>query len=326
MKTALRSTITWVAAAISICAHVVIVVRVMAALSSTDPSALIADHDGGFFALQSEDPFAMSLSSGIFDRPAMRIGRVAYPLLVWLLPFGTFWGMLVVNLCAVVVGVVGTSRLSRWYGRSAWLGLAFGLNPAALASTRLLLADTVMMAALVWTVVFVLERRHLRVAVVGSIAILTKETAIFALAAVGLYRLVVEREWEWGLLAALPVPVAWMISVGLRFGWNEGTFNLTGFGRGFVNAWILRDRAGPGEIPLMLLVATLVPVMLWMAWRYPSPATWVAAVTFGMLPWFIQPVWVPMWNLVRAVGPSFPLIAATGLPDRTHTGSSPQTL
>ncbi len=144
----------------------------------------VQGHDGKYFFLQALDPLYLSPEEHAvhLDRPGYRAQRMLFPLVAGLgglLPPETvLWSMPLVNIAAIALGTLGTARLAQRLGGSAWLGLAFTVNPGIVYSFIISGAGIVAFVCAVWGTLAVVDGCT-RSAVVWFVAtVLAREVTI----------------------------------------------------------------------------------------------------------------------------------------------------
>jgi hypothetical protein len=148
-------------------------------------------YDGVAFYRFAVNPFTrVPKQYGIhLDNPPYRHQRIGYPLIVWALSFGdprSIPRLLVgVNLAAMtIMGAVG-AMLAQHYGYHALLGLIFPAFPGFMISISRDLSEIVAATCILATILAVEKRRFGWAAVFLSYAVLTRETAVIVVCALG---------------------------------------------------------------------------------------------------------------------------------------------
>ncbi len=192
-------------------------------------------YDGQFYYRLGLDPFtAERTAHGItIDTPATRAARILYPLLAWAASLGSPaalpWAMLGLNLAGLFALAWMGVAIARTHGALAWTGLLPAFYPGYIVT---LIRDTTEVAASVPTlaaVLFALRNRPWPAAAFASVAILARETTLFALAGFGLVELAtcIRARRLSGALAAYATPaavfVAWQAAV--LWHWNLATIS-----------------------------------------------------------------------------------------------------
>ena len=247
--------------------------------------------DGYHYYRVALDPFGdgrIFAGSGPDTGTAYRYGRFLFPLAAWLLAFGQR-AAIVVTLPAVYIGSIllfatlAAAHCQR-AGRTAISGLAALLVPAAFITVPLLIPE-ILVAGLVLLVYGLAETgRPNRARVVASLLLLTRETAILALAPLVL-RDLRRREWRDVLRwAGTVVPlIAWYGWLRVRLGvWpfldpgvnlSQRALDLPIIGF-LAMAW--REGADWPLIAAALLGWSTLIAAAGVAWTRSSPLSWAA--------------------------------------------------
>lgn len=146
-----------------------------------------AGFDGQFYYYIALDP----LDAWRILDANVRYQRILYPLIVRLLSLDYLPSipalMIVVNLVSIFVGTELLARLLRWFHVNSWYSLGYGLNIGELVCLRRDLPEPLMLAFVMAAICCLEARGNLRLAgVLFSLALFTKETAIFFVAACAL--------------------------------------------------------------------------------------------------------------------------------------------
>ena len=186
-------------------------------------------YDGQFFHRLATDPFSTAerVAGTLLDTPA-RLNRIGYPVLARLVGstgLSAGWSLVVVNLLAVaVLGFLG-GLLARSSGRHALWGLFLpGYFGFAFSISRNL-AEVVATAFLVAGLLAAHRNRYVLASILLSGAVLTRETTILAVLAIGLVdlaglvtrrRRIDGRDAVW--IAPAAVVLLWQITARDRWG------------------------------------------------------------------------------------------------------------
>jgi len=169
-------------------------------------------YDGQLFYRLALDPFtSVRTEHGVtLDDPAFRQQRIGYPLVVWTLSLGgqpelVPRMMVLVNFAGLVALAWLGALIALHFGRPAWLGLAFALYPGLAFSYVRDLAEILTAVWLLAGVLSVLRGRHVAAALLMSLAVATRETALLVPGAIGMVLLV--RYFRGGDLRSHPWPV-----------------------------------------------------------------------------------------------------------------------
>jgi len=269
-------------------------------------------YDGQFFYYIALDPTPAQAALHL-DIPAYRYQRILYPLLARLLalaqPAFIPWTLVMVNWVAQVVGTALLERGLVQKGVSRWYALTYGLWFGLVAAVRLDLAEPLCYALVVaawWA--YDRERRGWAAVLLG-LALFTKETAIFFLAAYLLAALF-ERRWSLALINLIPLGLYTLFQ-----GWLYLTFGRLGLGSGgymgtsfeiipYMGLW----RIALVRLPIFGLYLLLMglPVVLPSLWalaaatrrllrRNFAPTIWALALNAAIIPFtpfstFLEPL------------------------------------
>lgn len=272
-------------------------------------------HDGKFYFIQANDPFLLDpqANARLIDRPVYRSQRMLYPLFASLggalKSWSIVWGLLVVNLFAIGLGTWATAKLALALGSSAWLGLAFALNPGMLFELIIDGAGILGWALAVLGVLLLVEGRFTGAVVALAGAVLAREAMI--LVAVGMAL----RLWKSGRaravgLVAVPAvgALVWAIWVRLRLDApllstesEELGIPFEGLARAF-SEWI----GDPGRnLVFGLVVIAFLLVIALQAARRPSLVSFSTLGFVVMAPLLTRQVWLNYFDITRAVAPVF---------------------
>jgi hypothetical protein len=272
-----------------------------------------AGHDGKFFFSQAMDPFYLEPGThAVFlDRPTYRAQRMLYPTLAsvggLLSPMGTAWGLIVVNVVAMVMGTLFTSLVARELGISPWFGLVFVLNPGLIVALNIDGANIVAMAALMAGVYFLITDRLLFASLAMTASVLARETMLIAALGLALFWYYKRRRIPWVMLIPPAAVVTWWgyVHWRLQSGVVQDTqavgLPLVGFVHAF-QKWITAPDStvdlAMGLLLLLVSIAILVRSVL-----NPTALGWgVAGFAFlGLL--LSEPVWFRWFDSTRALAP-----------------------
>lgn len=271
-------------------------------------------HDGRFFFLQALDPLYVGDDDHWreLDRPVYRAQRMAYPALAGgfgLVPAGGVpWGMILVNVAAVVVGTLGTARLAVLYGRSEWWGLAFTLNLGLIQELEISGAGILAFAAAVWAFVEMEEDRPGRAAAWLCLAALAREVMLVAAAGVFVLDRVRRRRWTpLVIIAPALVVAAWALYLRLRLDPVGVVSEVEEIGAPF--AGLLDAIPAWRQSPVDLGVAIVyLAILLWFAaraMRSRSYLTWGTAAFVPLAFLLTEQVWRNFFDIGRAIAPVF---------------------
>lgn len=171
---------------------------VLAGTEFTDRSAGLplldgAGYDGQFFHRLAVNPFdAGDRVAGTVLDSSWRAARIGYPLLAWIVGLSgvpASWALVIVNLVAITaLGFLG-GRIARSAGRDAMWGLLLPLYYGFAFSIARDLSEVVATTALVGGVALGMNRRHVVAGLCFSLAVLSRETMVAAVFAIGLVEL-----------------------------------------------------------------------------------------------------------------------------------------
>jgi hypothetical protein len=272
-----------------------------------------AGHDGKFFFSQAMDPFYLEPGThAVFlDRPTYRAQRMLYPTLAsfggLLSPQGTAWGLIVVNVVAMVVGTLFTSLVARQLGISEWFGLVFVLNPGLIVALNIDGANIVAMAALMAGIYYVTTDRLLFASVAMTASVLARETMLIAALGLALYWYYKRRRVPWMMIIPPAAVVAWWGYVHWRLqgGVAQDTqavgLPLVGFVHAFQN-WI-HSPDSTVDLAMGLLLLLVSMAILVRSVMSPTALGWGAAgfALLGLL--LSEPVWLRWFDSTRALAP-----------------------
>jgi len=266
-------------------------------------------HDGKFVFIRAHDPFLLNPGdrAALLDAPVYRSQRVLVPALVGtgaiFGPWGVVWAFPVVMILAVMVGAWATAGLAEYFGRSAWWGVAFLVNPGLFYSYRRGNVDVVAVALLILGVHFVSRRQFRRAGLILVGAVLAKEVMILGAVGLTIY------SWREGR-RALPVVlwplvagVGWGLYVRLRLGAPVSSVGADTVTAPFRGVWRVIGRGLGPDAVVAVVILGLVVVALVQAWRRPSPVA-AAAVGFALLlPLLPEAVWGGYVDAWRTAAP-----------------------
>ncbi len=158
----------------------------------TDPIDAGGRHDGAYFYAMSRDLWDLDLAATHMDRSHYRMQRMLFPVLAHLVhpdpgP-GLVWTMFVIGALGVFAGGVATGALSQLLRGPPWLGVVFGVLPAAYVSLRITVPDPLAVAFALSAAYFFLRRMTVAAVLAGCAAVLTKESSWLVLAGLCAWR------------------------------------------------------------------------------------------------------------------------------------------
>ncbi|TGK03976.1 hypothetical protein EHO59_10675 [Leptospira semungkisensis] len=186
-----------------------------------------AGYDGQIFYYYSRMLSKWSLDWPKGFETSFRAPRIGYPLLVspfgWFGPQGTIFGMYLLNLGLFYLSYLALRSLLP--ESKKYLSAIYLLSPFALGSYVLLVSDTVMLSLILLAYWAYSKNNFVLFAVLGGLAILTKEQALFLLFPLGL-ETVYHKEFKKSLwvLASLLIPACWSLYLKTQFpDWTPGS-------------------------------------------------------------------------------------------------------
>src|SRR5215475_3298051 len=160
-----------------------------------------AGYDGQFYYRLALDPFTSKRTDfGItLDNPPYRHQRILYPLMAWAMSAGRAdlapWAMLFINFSALcLLGWMGGVFAQTFKQHALW-GVFLALYPASLLTLSRDLVDLLEVALLVGSLLLLRLGRPVWAAVLLTLAVLTKETALIV---AGAAMLIYVFEWRNG--------------------------------------------------------------------------------------------------------------------------------
>jgi hypothetical protein len=158
-----------------------------------DPNA--AGYDGQFYYRLALNPFNWARTAyGITMDQPYRYTRIGYPVLAWLISFGQHQFVPVVLVVINLVGVAAMAVLggvfARASGRHALFGLAFAAYFGLVISVGRDTAEPVAEACMLGGLLAYRQSRYLLAAALFAFGAITRETILFAPAAIAVVRLV----------------------------------------------------------------------------------------------------------------------------------------
>lgn len=166
--------------------------------SAVDPPIHVFDsagYDGQFYWRLAIDPGARQLEpvhGARLDQP-LRLSRVSYPTLAWLLALGqpslVVWSLVLVNIA--MLGVIGgcSAAICRDRGIAPLHGVLVAMSSGLVMSMSRDLCEIVMVAGIVAGVLSLQRRRYTWAAAAFSLSVLAHEQALIVIGALGLARI-----------------------------------------------------------------------------------------------------------------------------------------
>lgn len=144
----------------------------------------MAGHDGGMFYAVARSPLHPERAVRWLDVPAYRERRILFPLVAGLLAPGggmpLVYAMLAVSLLGVGLGTAAVASLPR--RRRRWLPIVVALTPGVLASVLVGLSDALVVGLILAAFACSYRQRWGWMLVALVLAVLTRETALLAVA------------------------------------------------------------------------------------------------------------------------------------------------
>jgi hypothetical protein len=271
-------------------------------------------HDGRFFFVQANDPWVLDpdTNAQVLDRPLYRSQRMFYPLLAsglgTLGPEAVVWGMLLVNLIAMVLGSLAVASIAASMGMSPWWGLAFALNIGFVSELNIGGAGIVAAAAGFGAVALTLRRRFGWAVALLVVAALSREVSLIVAAGTAWWLWHREAEKRAAVLA-ISVPFAfvglWAIYLRLSIGSAAGGSDIKEIGLPFAGAWAALDSWVEDPIDLVVGFALILIMILFSlrVFRQDHLVGW-AFIGFVFLAVLLtEPVWHSYFDISRAIAP-----------------------
>ncbi|MBV8911485.1 MAG: hypothetical protein JOZ05_00440 [Acetobacteraceae bacterium] len=287
-------------------------------------------YDGQFYYRLGLDPFTAEASGhGItLDNPAVRGARILYPLLGWASSLGRHailpWAMVGINLLGTAALAWIGAGIARRYGAPDWAGLVPALYPGFIVTVVRDTTEITAAVPMLLAVAFALRGRAWSAGLCAAVAVLARETTLFALAGFGLAELFrsVKARRLCPALAAYAVPacvfVVWQAAILVH--WRQAPLNgasqdlgppLLGLARFFATA-IARIVEMPRRTPAWngavfslfaacMLLMTTVPAAA-VAVSRAAPAGVVLSWVFcaGLALCFTTAIWAGPQDFLRA--------------------------
>ena len=279
-------------------------------------------YDGQFYYRLSRNPFTnVQTDFGIrLDAPPYRYQRILYPLVVWSLSFGKKefvpWVMILVNFLALCLMAWISGCYLKSEGIHSLLGAILPLYPGFLLTLSRDCVEISEVCLLLGALFCVKKTRHISAAILLSLAVLAKETALGVVLMAGLLYI-----WERlnrspdkkirATLFFIPLLVWAIWQVTIYFVW--GDFSLRAATQ--VNGWPLvgfiqfvgRILAAKSAIYFLWLTEVLFIIfsVAMVVCAFPSynashleKTAWIFYTALGF--WLTRQVWVDDWSFMRA--------------------------
>jgi hypothetical protein len=270
-------------------------------------------HDGREFWVLARDPllFSAGRDARLLDLPAYRAARIAYPAAA--APWRSFGesslllGLLVTNLIVVGVGSYFTALFALHIRAPLMTTAFFGASPVVAVAVLLDLGDAMSLAALIASVYLFTRGRFGWGTAMGVVAVLAKQPALLAMAAVAATAPSVSRNRRiMYVMVPTLILIVWTAYVTVRL--DASGAGLVGFGlpllgyRDALPYWVRHHLWPDAALGLALLPAAAAVIVRW--WKRRTTLL-VAALPFAlMVPFFSFPVVTAAINSLRAFGPA----------------------
>ncbi|WP_165778798.1 AZOBR_p60025 family cell surface glycopolymer formation protein [Leptospira perolatii] len=179
-----------------------------------------AGYDGQIFYFYSRMLSGFSLVWPPGFEESLRAPRIGYPLLAspfgWFGQYGTIFGMYLLNLGLMVISFLALRSILPLHKK--YLSAFYLFSPFALGSYVLLVSDAVMISLVVLAYWAYKKEKYAIFIIFGSLAILTKEQALFLLFPLGVQTLW-QREYRKSIFVLCTVfaPIAWALFLRIHF-------------------------------------------------------------------------------------------------------------
>lgn len=268
-------------------------------------------HDGKYFFVQANDPLLLDPvdNAEILDYPIYRSQRMFYPLLAGGLGFLTpeliVWNMVAVNVVAMAIGTLGTAKLARRLGGSAWWGMAFIGNVGLMFALANDGAGIVATALAVWGVLMLYEDRMATAAVLFAASALSREVMIVCAAGAAIWLFTKNRKRDAALVSGIPLLALGLWEGYLRVRLGPDDAGVDAIGGPFVG--IIRAFPAWTEEPVVLaaglgvLALMLVYVLRWLGTRTALGWSFIGFVPLSVI--LTEKVWRELFDFTRALAP-----------------------
>ena len=259
-----------------------------------------AGYDGQFYYRLARDPFTNRWTDhGVkLDVPTYRQQRIFFPLVAWIFSFGNARAVpiifLIINVASVGLLAWCAASLVRETGSNVWWSAAVWLYPGwTISMTRD--CSEILEVALLAAMMLALRRRRRALATILAVcAVLTKETAMLAIAG-----LAIASPW---LLIAIVVHFAWKFT--LFHIWHAppalGTGHFSIPFAGLVHSFGL-NRPFPMLTNVEIVALLAIAIAALMSWRHsPLVYTIAFALYLPLIAILDEGFWVEDWSFLRA--------------------------
>jgi hypothetical protein len=281
-----------------------------------------AGYDGQFYYRLALDPFTSKRTDfGVtLDIPSFRHQRILYPFLAWAMSAGHAdlvpWMMLLINYSALcLLGWLGGIYAQTFKQHALW-GLFLPLFPASLLSLTRDLVEPLEVTLLVSSFLLLYRGKQLWAAILLTLAVLTKESALLVAGAAMLsyatgWRGEKNERMRWHYFT-LPIVTYLIWQTALLLNWQElpvlaGKMNIgipfSGFFSFFLDASTFQTPLQRRSFPeLILLIVFAVGVIYYLrstAASFHVVLSWFLYVALALS--FSRAIWVEDWAYLRAV-------------------------
>ena len=271
-------------------------------------------HDGRFFFVQANDPWILDpeVNAQVLDRPQYRSQRMFYPLVAsglgTLGPQAVVWGMLIVNLAALVLGTLAVVSIAESMQVSSWWGLSFVLNIGFVSELNIGGAGIVAAAAAFGAVAMIVRGRVGWAIGLLIVAALSREVNLIVAAGTAWWLWnKAEEKVSAGLVIAVPVAFVGLWAVYLRFSLGPvgGAPDIREIGLPFAgvvgafSSWI------DDPIDLIVGIALIVLMILFSrrVFQQDHLVGWAFFGFVGVAMLLTEPVWHSYFDISRAIAP-----------------------
>lgn len=277
-----------------------------------------AGYDGQFYYRLALNPFTNQWSArGIrLDVPTYRQQRIFFPLVAWALSLGYAkaipWVLLIINIAALGLLAWSSASLVEDSGANGWWSAAVWLYPGWILSMTRDCAEILEVALLVTAALAVRRHRTAIGTVIATCAILTKETAMLAIAALA--------------VAAPPLAIAIVVHFGFKFAlfrlWHAAPSLGTGhFSMPF--AGLAHSLSLPRPFPILTNIeigalAALAVIVAFSFRRAPLLLVLAFALYIPLIAILDQGFWIEDWSFLRATSEYWVLGGLIGAMSRRH--------
>lgn len=268
-------------------------------------------HDGKYFFVQANDPWVRepAENAAIIDHPVYRSQRMLYPILAGGLgafsPEAIVWGMILVNVVAMAIGTLGTTKLAVLLGGTSWWGLAFPANIGLLYALTSDVSDIWAAALAIWAVLYVYRDRVPAAIALLTLATLSREVMVLSAFGAAAWLWIEGRRKDALLTATVPSAVIgiWILYLRAQLGPDETSAGALGLPfYGLIRAiptWLgepLAVAAGLGTVAILALFS-----LRWARTRTPLGWSFIGFVPLAVM--LTSKVWHEVFDFSRALAP-----------------------